>query len=74
VIEHVKIFFQNGQPFPQGERHAGEDGVKKIFFDKDDLSTLVVTTEDGIVTYHGFLYVCMKSYKVDKGGEVKDSE
>jgi len=63
MIEHVKIFFQNGEPFPKGELQVGENGVQKMFFDKQDLSSLVVLTEDGIVSYHGFLYVCLKAYK-----------
>jgi len=66
MIEHVKIFFLNGEPFPKGELQVGVNGVTKIFFDKVDLSTLVVCTDDGIVTYHGFIYVCLKSYKDKK--------
>jgi len=63
MIEHIKIFFSNGEPFPNGEYHAGVDGVKKIFFDKEDKSTVVITTDENIVTYSGFLYVCGKAYK-----------
>lgn len=63
MIEHIKIFFSDGTPFLNGEYHVGTDRVKKIFFDKENLSTLVVLTEDNIVTYHGFLYVAAKAYK-----------
>jgi len=61
VIEHVKIYLPDGTPLL--ELHAGADGVRKIFFDKEDLSSLVVTMEDNIVTYHGFLYIVQKGYK-----------
>lgn len=64
MIEHIKIFLPTGQSLI--ELHSGVDGVKKIFFDRDDLSTLVVTTEDNIVTYRGFSYICQKAYAVSK--------
>jgi len=60
MIEHVKIYLPDGKPL--AELHAGVNGVKKMFFDKNDLSVLVVTMEDNIVTYHGFLYVVQKAY------------
>lgn len=68
MIEHVKIFFPNAADFskPAYELHAGADEVKKIFFDKEDKNTLVVTTDTGIVTYTGFLVICIKAYKAEK--------
>jgi len=64
MIEHAKIFFPSAtvdaKPFI--ELHAGADGVKKIFFDKEDKNTLVVLAEEGIATYTGFLVVCIKAY------------
>lgn len=62
MIEHVKIYFPSDGKILI-ELHTGTLGVEKMFFDKDDKSTLVVCNEEGIVTYTGFLYVCMKSYK-----------
>lgn len=73
MIEHVKIFFSAGEPFPKGELQVGVDGIKKMFFDKDDLSSLIVLTDDGIVSYHGFIYVCLKAYK-DKQVELATVE
>jgi len=62
MIEHVKVFYP-GDGKALVELHVGIDGVKKLFFDEQDKSSLVVLTEDNIVTYHGFLFVCGKAYK-----------
>jgi len=68
MIEHAKIFFPHAtdKTVPFLELHAGTDGVKKIFFDREDKNTLVVTTEEGIATYTGFLVVCIKAYAANK--------
>jgi len=60
MIEHVKIFLPDGKSLI--ELHAGDGGVKKMFFDQKSLDTLVVTMEDNIVTYTGFLYIVQKAY------------
>lgn len=62
MIEEIAVYLPDGNKL--AEIMAGENGVKKIFFDKDDLSTLVITRDEDIVTYHGFLYVAKKAYKV----------
>jgi len=62
MIDHIKIFFP-GDGKVVTELQIEKDGVTKLFFDKEDKSTLVVCTEDNIVTYTGFLYVAIKSYK-----------
>jgi len=65
MIEHIKIYW----PFcvevdkPLLELHTGAEGVSKMFFDEKDPRTLVVLTDAGIVTYSGFLFVCIKAYK-----------
>jgi len=64
MIEHIATFLPDGKPYK--EYHVGEDGVKKIFFDREDKETLVITTEENIVTLRGFLYVALKAYKVQE--------
>jgi len=61
MIEHIKIFLPNGDLL--GEHHVGKEGVTKAFFDKEDLSSLVVLQEENILRYHGFLYVTLSAYK-----------
>jgi len=61
MINSVKLYLPNGDA--AGEFEVGEDKINKIFFDKENASTLIILTETGIREYHGFIYVALKSYK-----------
>lgn len=60
MIEHVKIFLVDGK---KEELTVGSNGVKKIFFDRENPDVLVVLTDDNIIEYRGLSYVALKSYK-----------
>jgi len=62
MIQHVKVYFP-GDGKLLIELHVGTLGVNKMFFDKENPETLVCLNEEGIVTYTGFLFVCLKDYK-----------
>jgi len=61
MIEHVKIYDPSGKLVH--ELTVGVGGVKQAFFDQKDFDTLVILMQDNIVTYRGFLYICLKAYK-----------
>lgn len=55
----VKIFLDNKVE----DLVVGNNGIRKIFWDKDVPSRLVVLHDEGITTYTGFKVVEMKDYK-----------
>lgn len=61
MIEQVAIFLPNGEKI--GEAHVGAEGVKKIFFDRENPGCLIITKEENIERYHGYLYIVLANYK-----------
>jgi len=59
MTQHVKIFL-NGKI---EEFTVGSKGIKKIFNDSKDPLTVVILTDDNIVTYTNFPFIMLKDYK-----------
>jgi len=64
MINAIKIFFSSQSDAKSIDLVVGQDGVKKIFPNKENPRNIVILHDDGIVEYGNVdHYIAMKDYK-----------